>query len=351
MCILCRTVLFIGFINIASCNYYCTMKSFEVNCSRMHSQELSSQISVVLNKQDITHLDIRDSDIRTVSEDILRDFNNLQSLDITNSGVEVLENHAFSNCSFLRKVNLKYNKLESFNFEAFEVDNKISLLDLSNNLLKTFENFNVSYFSSLKILNLTNNTLTSLPESLIEKLITTEEFYMLIDDNPWDCNISSWSDSLSSVMLEAFCGVEDTTYMTETKIDEVVASTTEAFKVVYEGETSGKTLKPMAIVDGKFFGNRKLNNACPDCDMIGYAILWCLIGIVVGIIVGNVPWMIRMACKKSKTSKDKDAQCDLSVVGQQLHSGVYSEFIREQVTSVATNTTDDEQDAHEETRL
>ncbi|KAF7266132.1 hypothetical protein GWI33_020502 [Rhynchophorus ferrugineus] len=303
-------------IRTSSCTYECTMKSFEVTCIRIKPSELAGKVSVILNKTDITRLEIRNSSVPTLTTSMLPEFNNLQYLDITDSLIENIEPDAFKTNVHLKEVNLGDNMLKAFNGDlVLSQNNKLTTLDLSNNQLSDFKWTNISHFTKFKVLNLTNNLLKSLPEGILEKLVETEEFYVIIDGNPWDCNDTTWSDKLDSKMVEAFCLNNTFNYVPKLKRDSFIQSVVKS--EIYSDKTN--LLNRINRLDPKYI-------SCKKCGyMFSVSLFVC--GLWFGIIIGNIGTLKKL-CARQKHFRSVSVQCDHSVVENYVKSGVYLDVIR-----------------------
>ncbi|CAH1130087.1 unnamed protein product [Ceutorhynchus assimilis] len=262
----------------ALCLYQCTMNSFEVTCTGLRDTHLLQPILTILNKTDVTSVNITNGNIKIITQEMLKEFINLQSLYITYCRIEYFDQEAFVYNPDLQELSLNNNALRGFNLKPQE---SLKRLDLSYNKLKDISGFKISDFPRLNVLNLENNLLTHLPDSLLEKLKEENSFYLLATNNNWNCSRPEWSEILNPRLINAFCSIDNQF---------------EAFEensVVKENTTKNETYE-------------KPN--CLKCSFVS-CIWWSLGGIWFGVILGNVPKIHSLLFKPPKMYENASVQC------------------------------------------
>lgn len=267
------------------------MQSFDVTCTGINADQLPKDISVTLNQTDIVSFNITKGIIPTISPTTFKNFINLQSLYITDSKVSNLEDNAFSHALDLQDLSLNNNVLTGFNSRSLSPENRLRTLDLSNNRLNDFADFNISYFPKLNALNLASNLLTHLPVDLVQMLKEQNEFYLVADNNPWNCSHPNWSEYLTDQLVNAFC----------------------------TNKTFGQEIDGRMIENGLDARSEPTDeNDCKKADCTKYSFYYCLLwsfcGIWIGIIVGNIGKIKNLICGRPVAYADEYTQC-----GKYLH--------------------------------
>lgn len=124
---------------------------------------------------------------------------------LDNTQTTEIEKEAFYDLENLKNLYIVNNNLSSLVPDVISPNNSLLWLDLSNNSLTSLTNFNVQAFPSLTVLNVSYNALEYLPIDILDKLRSSNQFYLIIDDNPWNCSRSEWNANLSAELTQAFC--------------------------------------------------------------------------------------------------------------------------------------------------
>lgn len=301
---------------------YCTMKYLTVSCFGLNYTDLIGNTTAVINKSDMSSLKITEGNIPNITPALLHDFTSIQILHITNSRVSTIESDAFLELtSQCQDLSLRGNALTNFTFENFSPVNKLKIIDLSSNLLEDLSEFNASYFPDLQVFNVSNNLLKYLPIGILNRLNEVEKFYVLIDNNPWDCTDPNWSEHLTDDLIKAFCNENVFDYTPIGLADDQENETEPSIENIIETFENHTTLK-----------NDTLNedNNSPNCYKCSFyfCLLWLGGGIWFGIILGNIVKIKRLLCNKTPSYIDKCTQCEYSLVEQHMISGVFDTTTR-----------------------
>lgn len=233
---------------------------------------------------------MENSSVSVVKSDMFVNFPNIQILRLRNASVRVIEEGAFRELLSLKKVYLTDNYLEELNSNVFAPNNSILILDLSHNLLSNLDNFEMDNFPLLKILNISHNRMEYLPENILSKVTEPNNFYLVVDNNPWNCLHPNWVLHLMEILVEAFC--TNKTY-DPTEMDIKVAKLT---NVEYKNNTQTKT-------DPEQDNFYCLSYSLKSC------LLWAFGAVWIGIILGNMCTLKRMLFTPPRRYEDKNTQC------------------------------------------
>ncbi|XP_060519612.1 toll-like receptor 7 isoform X2 [Cylas formicarius] len=271
------------------------MVSVELHCTGLESTTISEEIIARVTKTTVSSLNITDSFLPAISQSAFDGFQGVGSIHITSSHVSQIENATFEEFDSLTSLNLSDNFLRDFNVDAFPAKNALLSLDLSNNVLRDFSNFNVSRFPRISVLNLENNLLDRLPLSILDKLQVENEFFLLVDNNPWNCEHEDWVDYLNENMTKAFCG-NTKTYIPKLRI---------------ERQQNEATQTNESQAEDEFKPDRGNKPNCAKCSFY-FCILWLVGGVWLGIIVGNVGKIKNLLCGRGRSQRSSNAavQCD-----------------------------------------
>lgn len=148
--------------------------------------------------------------------------------------------------------------------------------------------FNIKAIPTLLVLNISNNLLEYLPIDIVDKLRFENKFYIVVDNNTWNCSHPEWKEYLTAELTMAFCS--DLTTM---KIDSYEAP--DVVDVENKHFVNSSTSCVMHCNEGKF------KEYCP---------FWIIGAVWVGVILGNVRTLKRLICCPTTVTKDdKTTQC------------------------------------------
>lgn len=259
-------------ILLVSGEYDCNAIGTSVSCTALEEDNLFDKLTVELTKDEtnaLQELRIENSFISVVKSGMFVNFPNVETLRLRNTSTQTIEEGAFEYLTNLKKVYLTDNYLQEFNSNVFPLNNTIRILDLSHNLLNNLDGFDIEMFPILTIMNVSHNRLEYLPESLLNKLKEENNFYLIVDNNPWNCLHSSWTDQLTEILIEAFC--TNKTYDPY----EMNAKEENLTNLQYKNNTKAET-----ETETNFF------------FCLGYSLKSCLVwafgGVWVGVILGNM---------------------------------------------------------------
>ncbi|KAL1502058.1 hypothetical protein ABEB36_007261 [Hypothenemus hampei] len=280
-----------------SANHYeCTMFSFEISCTGLNATQLSSKdLKATIYKQDISSLNITQSHIPIIFQGMFQNFENVQSLYVTSSGVSSVEDNAFALLSSsLQYLSLNNNNLTTLNLcQTISMYDQLKVLNLSFNRLKDLSSFNISCFPKLEILNVRDNLLTHLPKDILEFLQEDNDFYIIVDNNPWNCSHSDWSEYMNEKLIDSFC--TNKTYI--------------PYHIPYNSNIVPEELK-------------SFSDNCYKCSFY-YCLFWMGGGVWIGIIIGNISIIKKLLCRKRVEYNDEYTQCERSLVEHHMITGVY----------------------------
>ncbi|KAG5884437.1 hypothetical protein JTB14_024380 [Gonioctena quinquepunctata] len=272
----------------------CSSRNAKITCSSMQPEDLYGEMSVVLNPEDVLDLNVSRTFMRQINRTTFGRYRNIHTLNLQNNYINHVEKNAFADLVFLRNLNLRNNLLKSFDSDIFGTFNSLYLLDLSNNVLDDLSGFNISDFPSLMIMNVSNNLLEYLPNTFIEKLEESDSFYLIIDDNPWNCSHPGWN--LNPTLITPFC--------TERVFDLAVAQ--EKLKLLGNMDSLVEEFKSLNTNRN----NEAPSGKCPRNWCFSYCVFWFIAAIWIGIIVGNIGKLKDIVCRTTLKVGDKKTQYD-----------------------------------------
>ncbi|XP_074034464.1 uncharacterized protein [Leptinotarsa decemlineata] len=276
----------------------CSMSDLKIKCRFMRYEDLSGKLTVNLEAEDILELNISDTPISHVDRRTFGRYRNIHTLILRNSDIHSIEYNAFADLSFLRNLNLGNNLLENFSSSVFSENNSLYWLDLSNNLLGDLTNFNVSYFPYLMIMNVSNNRLEYLPENIMDKLKEINNFYIITDNNPWNCSHPGWSQNLNPNLIAAFC----TRNMFDNRIIQEKLNYLKNEDISYGEHKNFNSSRNEAI--------RKKCRSKSWC--FSYCVFWFVAAVWMGVILGNVCKLKDIVCRTTLKMRDKYTQYDMT---------------------------------------
>lgn len=191
----------------ATADSRCIYENNQVTCHQVEESDIYKNMTAIIHEQSVTSLSYKDSNIPVITRDTFGKYKYIHTLDLSSSRVQRIDAGAFEDLHILKNLNLKDNYLRELDSNVFGAPTVVPVekLDLSCNLLQDLSNFNVTNFRSNLKLNISHNNLEYLPVSFIEKLRGDNAFYIIIDDNPWNCTHPHWIDLLDQLLIEAFC--------------------------------------------------------------------------------------------------------------------------------------------------
>lgn len=179
------------------------------------------------------------------------------------------------------------NNLSTFNLNRFN-SSTLVWLDISNNSLTNLSDFNVNAIPSLLVFNISYNLLEYLPLDILDKLRFANKFYVIVDNNPWNCSRSEWKQYLTADLTMAFC--YDLTTMSDS----------------YEASEE-VDLAPKQFVNSS---STSCGTHCTEGKFKEYCSFWIFGAVWLGIILGNVRTLKRLICCPTTVTKDdKTTQC------------------------------------------
>ncbi|XP_018567353.1 leucine-rich repeat, immunoglobulin-like domain and transmembrane domain-containing protein 2 isoform X2 [Anoplophora glabripennis] len=279
---------------LASAEYDCSASGHSVSCTAIQEDNLYDNLTVALTtneSNELQELKIENSFISVVKGGMFLNFPNIQVLRLRNTSTQTVEEGAFEDLYNLTKIYLTDNYLQDFNSNTFASNNSIRILDLSHNLLNNLDSFDIELIPFLTIMNISHNKMEYLPEGVLNKLKEENHFYLIIDNNPWNCSHPKWIEQLTEILVEAFC--------------------------------NGKTFDPSEVnakeanlVNLQYMNNTKSLTETENDNFfcIGYSLknclLWAFGGVWVGVILGNMCKLKRMLFTTPRRYEDKNTQCD-----------------------------------------
>lgn len=215
---------------------------------------------------------------------MFQNFPLLDTLILDNTNTDEINQNAFSNLQKLKKIHIVNNNLTSFTSNVLN-SSVLFWLDLSKNSLVNLTEFNVLSMPSLTILNISDNSLQYLPKSILDKVTSTNSFFLIADNNPWNCSHPKWKQYLTEQLTVALCS------NISQVPDSYAESREEESKIIPNVTDSNYT--PCSV--GVFKTN---------CPFWMFGALW------VGIILGNIKKLKQLVfCPSSLTLEDKATQC------------------------------------------
>ncbi|XP_072377509.1 uncharacterized protein [Diabrotica undecimpunctata] len=306
----------VAFFSSPSKSSICSINNSKIFCAGMEETDFYSNMIITIAPQDIVDLSITNSSITTLNATMFQNYQYVHTLSITHTKLKYIKKGTFYSLDYLEVLNLSYNCIESFNFRALSSIGNLTLLDLSYNNLESISNFNLKSFNSL-VLNISNNKMTHLEPEIIQKLNVSNYFYLIINNNPWNCSEIRWHKYLSPALLLAFCLYpQDSEKNDEQKDDKNFA-----FQAVEEYTSSVFPTQEENNFVVQFLEENKKNitlekystpqNNTINCNYLkncsSYCIFWCLGGVWIGIILGNICKIKRLICSSVNT-QDQETQ-------------------------------------------
>ncbi|KAJ8946083.1 hypothetical protein NQ314_008983 [Rhamnusium bicolor] len=213
-------------------------------------------------------------------------FKNLQNLYLQNTRTNRIEAEAFSVINNLNKLYLTNNYLEKISSNIFPVYNALHTLDLSHNLLNDLSEFDISMFPSIVFLNISHNRLEYLPENIMNKLKEENKFYLIADNNPWNCEHPGWVQHLTTIFIDAFC--TNNNYDSR-KVEEKMEKLSTGY-LVYKDDTG-------------------IWSVCSAKCAFNHCLIWMFGAVWFGIILGNTCKIKRLLFTEPTRYEDKAIQC------------------------------------------
>ncbi|KAJ8938994.1 hypothetical protein NQ318_015559 [Aromia moschata] len=269
--------------------YSCHMTGKNVSCTEVEKNTLYKNISVTLSNADsnaVEELEVTNSSIIILEEGTFTNFKSLRTLYLRNTTTRYLAEGVFANLLSLTTIGITDNYLETLSSDAFGPNNSVQFLDVSHNLLSDLSDFDVGWFPSLVVLNVSHNRLEHLPAGVLDRLAEVNDFYAIVDNNPWNCSHPAWAERLTETSVAAFCG--DHVY-----------------------DSSEAQSKMRALEESPLNGTEADEEAAGcfwRCAFL--TCVWWIIGAVwVGVILGNVCKLKRLLFTQPRTYVDKNTQC------------------------------------------
>nr|CAI5833752.1 unnamed protein product [Callosobruchus analis] len=249
-------------------------------CSLKDKSMICSSIDDTFLFEDIIELNITNSYIPSIQPTFFEKFPNLNKIVLKNVHLREITTDSFSNLKALKYLDLGNNNLDTFNMLE---NSYLEHLDLSDNNLQNLSFFDEHHrFNSLKYFDISNNYIEFLPKPLLEKLKTDPSFRLVPDGNPWNCNLSEWSEALNQELIELFCNKKP-------KVD---------------CQNGNDRLKFVSLLDDKTPDEEV---TCPTPICFTQCLFWFLGAIWIGIIIGNVCKIWKMLFS-SMRHEDKTTQ-------------------------------------------
>lgn len=239
---------------------------------------------------ELQELLIENSSVSVIKSDMFVNFPNIQILRLRNASIQTVEEGAFQDLLNLKKVYLTDNYLEVLNSNVFPSNNSIRILDLSRNLLNNLDDFDLEPFPLLTIMNVSHNRLEYLPDNIMNKLNESNNFYLIVDNNPWNCLHPKWVLRLTEILVEAFCTNKS---YDPTEMDIKVEKLTNP-------EYKNGTKNEATPEQNSFYC---LKYSLKSCLMWAFGAVW------VGVILGNMCKLKRMLFTQPRRYEDKNTQC------------------------------------------
>ncbi|CAG9854416.1 unnamed protein product [Phyllotreta striolata] len=283
----------------------CNMTGSKITCQNVTIGDGPlDNITVIITPLDVVEVNIINSSLPSIANWTFSKFKYLRTLNVRNSRLTGISEGAFSSLDNLQNLYLSDNLLDNIDSNIInETKNLLSRLDLSCNRIKTLENFNASNFPRLKLMNVSNNELEFLPEDLLQKLARNEEFYLIVDNNPWNCSNVNWGKSFDAgggLWRDIFCNQSyNKNRRKNTREDEVPFT-----------ETSMSKENNSEILDGD---NYCIYSCSYTSRCFSYCTLWFVGGIWIGVILGNVCKIRKLMCKPdpvARTQQEQHTQCE-----------------------------------------
>lgn len=234
-----------------------------------------------LELNDVT---IRKSYLPILSRQMFGVFKNVRNLKLEYTTTQEIEGAAFHDLHQLTNLHITNNELTSFKPSVLNSSHLV-YLNISNNLISSLSDFNISTLRSLTVLDISNNSLEFLPKDILDTLNTSTHFFLIIDNNPWNCSHPSWKDNLSSEYIVAFCS---NTSREQKSFDEI-----EEQHLVEQTNSTRET--PQSCSDNI------LKDHCP---------FWIFGALWTGVILGNIRKLKQLVfCPKNIILEEKSTQC------------------------------------------
>ncbi|XP_050498828.1 leucine-rich repeat, immunoglobulin-like domain and transmembrane domain-containing protein 3 [Diabrotica virgifera virgifera] len=304
-------VFFVVFCCGLSKSSICSINDSKIFCAGMEETDFYSNMIVTIASQDIVDLSITNSSISGLNSAMFQKYQYVQTLSITHTKLKYIKERTFHSLDNLQVLNLSHNCIDSFNFKALSSIGNLTSLDLSYNKLESIYNFNLNSFNSL-VLNISDNKMTNLEPEFIQKLNMSNDFYIIINNNPWNCSESKWQKYLSPALLLAFCLYpqdsrenDEQTYYKNAVFQAVEDNTSRVFPTQEENNIVVQFLEENTTRIQMPQNNTINCNYLKNCA--SYCVYWCLGGVWIGIILGNICTIKRLIFSSANT-QDQETQ-------------------------------------------
>lgn len=232
---------------------------------------------------ELNGLTIRDSDFPRITREMFESFKNVHTLILDDTKTEAIEEDTFQDLQKLTNLHITNNYITSFKSNILNSSNLV-WLDISNNSLTSLSDLNISGIPSVTVLNISHNSLEYLPEDIMFKLNSSNRFFVIVDNNPWNCSHPLWKDKLSTEFVRVFC--------LNTSVDSSYA----------EAEEQN--------IIGNVNSTKEMSSSCSASIMNRHCPFWIFGALWTGVILGNIRKLKQLVfCPTNITSDDKTTQC------------------------------------------
>ncbi|CAF0967290.1 unnamed protein product [Brachionus calyciflorus] len=160
---------------------------------------LTSDLTTISHLEDVSlcdKLDLKKTQITSISKEIFSNFSNLHTLNLSENFLTILDKNLFKGLTNLKILNLEYNNLSHLDDDLFGDLPRLNLLNLHNNKLVLLNDENFTSLANLLYLDFSNNSIQSIHENCFDSLSNLIELNMrkneidLIDKN-WFKNLKN----------------------------------------------------------------------------------------------------------------------------------------------------------------
>jgi Leucine-rich repeat (LRR) protein len=140
-------------------------------------------------RSSLTHLELHQNRLRTVSRDLFGDMNHLLWLDLSNNDIQLIDSDSFFNNKNMQILLLDGNELTEIHHDVLGRASNLRVANFSRNLLRSLPD-NLFRETIIEVLDISHNRMVRIPDGALVRIASTlrqldashNEFYLLSPD-------------------------------------------------------------------------------------------------------------------------------------------------------------------------